>query len=110
MTDTAPTTMNRTLRRLANSAYRPREFGRVPLRQPRRAVTKFQVTKSAGRPPIGEKAMTDAEGMRKLRVNRRALTRTSRAFWATGALSKTPVFRNHLDILIYFFDSGDRRQ
>ena len=32
----------------------------------------------------------------------------SRAFWATGALSKTPVFRNHLDILIYFFDSGDR--
>jgi integrase len=33
----------------------------------------------------------------------------SRAFWATGALSKTPVFRNHLDILIYFFDSGDRR-
>ena len=32
----------------------------------------------------------------------------SRALWATGALSKTPVFRNHLDILIYFFDSGDR--
>ena len=31
----------------------------------------------------------------------------SRAFWATGALSKTPVFRNHLDILIYFFDSGE---
>src|SRR6516165_11938485 len=28
----------------------------------------------------------------------------SRAFWATGALSKTPVFRNHLDILIYFRD------
>jgi len=34
----------------------------------------------------------------------------SRAFWATSALSKTPVFRNHLDILIYFFDSGEPSQ
>jgi hypothetical protein len=41
--------------------------------QPRRAVTKAPVTKSSGRPPIGEKAMTGAERMRKLRATRRAL-------------------------------------
>ena len=31
------------------------------------------VKKSGGRPPIGEKAMTGAERMRKLRATRRAL-------------------------------------
>jgi hypothetical protein len=39
--------------------------GRVHLCQLRRAVTKLPVTKSGGRPPIGEKAMTGAERMRR---------------------------------------------
>jgi hypothetical protein len=39
----------------------------------RQTVTKPPVTKSGGRPPIGEKAMTGAEHMRKLRAIRRAL-------------------------------------
>ena len=50
--------------------------GRFHLCRPRQAVTKFPVTKSGGRPPIGEKAMTGAERMRKLRATRRTLTRT----------------------------------
>jgi hypothetical protein len=47
--------------------------GRSHLCRPRQAVTKPPVTKSGGRPPIGEKAMTGAERMRKLRATRRAL-------------------------------------
>jgi len=50
--------------------------GRVHLCRPRQAVTKLPVAKSGGRPPIGEKAMTGAERMRKLRAGHRALTRT----------------------------------
>jgi len=50
--------------------------GRLHLCQQRQAVTKLPVTKSGGRPPIGEKAMTGAERMRKRRATRRALTRT----------------------------------
>jgi hypothetical protein len=50
--------------------------GPVHLCRPRQAVTKLPVTESGGRPPIGEKATTGAEGMRKLRAGRRALTRT----------------------------------
>ena len=50
--------------------------GRAHLCQPQRAVTKLPVTKSGGRPPIGEKAMTGVERMRKLRATRRTLTRT----------------------------------
>jgi hypothetical protein len=46
--------------------------GRAHPCRPREAVTK-PVTKSGGRPPIGEKAMTGAERMRKLRATRRAL-------------------------------------
>jgi len=46
--------------------------GRFHLCRPRQAVTKLPVTKSGGRPPIGEKAMTVAERMRKLRATRRA--------------------------------------
>ena len=46
--------------------------GRSHLCRPRQAVTKPPVTKG-GRPPIGEKAMTGAERMRKLRATRRAL-------------------------------------
>jgi len=55
---------------------------RSHLCRPRQAVTK-PVTKSGGRPPIGEKAMTGAERMRKLRAGRRALTRT---VWAITLL------------------------
>jgi hypothetical protein len=47
--------------------------GRSHLCRPRQAVTKRPVTKSGGRPPIGEKAMIGAERMRKLRATRRAL-------------------------------------
>ena len=52
--------------------------GRDHLCRPRPAVTKPSVTnppvtKSGGRPPISEKAMTGAERMRRLRATRRAL-------------------------------------
>ena len=52
--------------------------------RPRQAVTKPPVTKSpvaksGGRPSIGEKAMTGAERMRKLRATRRALAHTRTA-------------------------------
>jgi hypothetical protein len=47
--------------------------GRAHPCRPRQAVTNPPVTKSGGRPPIGEKAMTGAERMRKLRATRRAL-------------------------------------
>src|SRR6516162_2683171 len=50
--------------------------GRAHLCQPQLAVTKLPVTKSGGRPPIGEKAITGVERMRKLRAIRRTLTRT----------------------------------
>ena len=50
--------------------------GRFHLCRPRQAVTKFPVTKSGGRRSIGEKAMTGAGRMRKLRATRRTLTRT----------------------------------
>src|SRR3974390_1795284 len=53
-----------------------RDISRVHLCRSRQAVTKPPVTKSGGRPPIGEKAMTGADRMRKLRATRRALTRT----------------------------------
>jgi len=48
-------------------------IGRVHLCRPRQAVTKLPVTKSGGRPPIGDKAMNGAERMRKLRAIRLAL-------------------------------------
>jgi hypothetical protein len=53
--------------------------GRFHHCRPRQAVTKPPVTKSGGRPPIGEKAMTGAERMRKLRAIRRALAHTRTA-------------------------------
>jgi len=55
---------------------------RSHLCRPRQAVTK-PVTKSGGQPPIGEKAMTGAGRMRKLRAGRRALTST---VWAITLL------------------------
>ena len=61
---------------IVNACHVVSLVGRVHLCRPRQAVTKLPVTKSGGRPPIGEKAMTGAERMRKLRAGRRALTRT----------------------------------
>jgi hypothetical protein len=80
---------------------RPRFSGPLPFLRRRRIPEDPQ--QKVNRHKIGILGSGHGEGfvLSSLPSDRRSV---SRAFWATGPLSETSVFRNHLDILIYFPD------